>query len=198
MARALLEPLESQYPAVLNAGALAPPPRFVVVLGAGAQEQAGWPITAELTPTSLVRLAEGLRLLRQLGDARLIVSGGSAHGQLATARGYAQAAEALGVAATRLIINDTPLDTRAEIRNIRAEVADAPVLLVTSAAHMPRAMAYCRKYGVRAIAAPTGYLAQPAARWDLLAFLPTSSALQKSETALHEYLGLLSLRWGGP
>jgi uncharacterized SAM-binding protein YcdF (DUF218 family) len=197
---ALVAPLEARYPAVIDAAALDPAPKFVVVLGGGYQRQAGWPITAQLTPTSMVRLAEGLRLWRQLPGARLILSGGAAEpGQVGTARGYALAAAALGVSgAPIIIINDRPLDTRAEIRAVREEVADSPVLLVTSAVHMPRAMAYCSQFGVRAVAAPTGYLTQPGTDWNLAALIPSSLALQKTETALHEYWGLASQRAGGP
>ena len=190
----LLRPLESRYPPVLDAAALRPTPSYVVVLGSGYRPRAGLPVTAALDSTGVVRLTEGLRLLRQLPDARLVVSGGSVRGWPPIARGYALGATALGVPPASLLMLDTARDTGEEIRALRALVGDAVVLVVTSAAHMPRAMALCRTFGVRAIAAPTGNLSGN--RGDAWLPLPSGTALRKSETAWHEYLGLLALQLG--
>ena len=76
-------------------------PAYVVVLGSGYHPRAGLPVTAALDATGVVRLTEGVRLLRQLPDARLVVSGGSVRGWPPIARGYALGAAALGVPAAR-------------------------------------------------------------------------------------------------
>jgi len=60
---------------------------------------------------------------------------------------------------------------------------------------MPRAMALCQRFGVRAIAAPTGNLTGNLEA-DAWLPLPSGTALRKSETAWHEYLGLLALELG--
>ena len=116
----LLLPLESSYPPVLDAAALRPTPSYVVVLGSGYRPRAGLPVTAALDSTGVVRLTEGLRLLRQLPDARLVVSGGSVRGWPPIARGYALGAAALGVPPASLLMIDTPRDTAEEIRALRA------------------------------------------------------------------------------
>ena len=70
------------------------------------------------------------------------------------------------------------------------------VLLVTSALHMPRALATFRGAGIDAIAAPTDFEVWPepnhALRW-----LPDAQALADSTRALKEYLGLWVYRWRG-
>jgi uncharacterized SAM-binding protein YcdF (DUF218 family) len=196
IANSLLRPLEARYHAVLDASALPSAPGYVVVLGSGYHPRNALPVTAALDSVGIVRLTEGLRLLRQLPGAQLILSGGPVRGEPPIARGYALAADALGVPAASMILIDEPPDTGAEIRAIHARVGDAPVLLVTSAAHMPRAMALCRREGLHAIAAPTGNLAAPSGRGGFWLPLPSGASLIKSETAFHEYLGLLALTLG--
>jgi uncharacterized SAM-binding protein YcdF (DUF218 family) len=192
VANTLLRPLETRYPAVLDASALQPAPQYVAVLGSGYFPRVGLPVTAALDAVGVVRLAEGVRLLRQLRDAQLIVSGGPHRHEPAVARGYALAATSLGVPVDSVILLDTPTDTAAEIRALHTRIGAAEVLLVTSAAHMPRAMALARREGLQALPAPTGNLVI-GSTWSVL---PSGTSLRKSETALHEYEGLLALEMG--
>ena len=194
--RVLLHPLETRYTSVLDASLLTPAPRYVVVLGSGYQPRPGLSVTAALGADSIVRLAEGIRLYRQLPGATLIVSGGPMYGNPPIANGYDLAAVALGVPPASVILIDTPRDTGAEIRAIHARIGDEPVLLVTSAAHMPRAMAQCARVGLHAIAAPTGNLTDPTGRAESWLPFPSGASLRKTETAFHEYVGLLALSFG--
>jgi hypothetical protein len=57
---------------------------------------------------------------------------------------------------------------------------------------MPRAMALSHREGLHATAAPTGNLTASSS-WSPL---PSGSSLRDSETALHEYEGLLALAMG--
>ena len=177
----LLRPLEDRYPGITDAHVLVPAPQYIVVLGAGYHPDAGLPVTAALDADAVVRLAEGVILLRQLPQARLIVSGGSVGGNPASARGYARAAEALGVPAGSIEAIDTPRTTEEEIRALSERVHQAPVLLVTSAFHMPRAMAYCALFHVLAIPAPTGNLTRPDDGRSLAALVPSAGGLRKTE-----------------
>lgn len=196
IANGLLRPLETRYSAVLDASALSSAPRYVAVLGSGYSPREALPVTAALDGIGVVRLAEGIRLFRQLPGARLILSGGPVRDQPPVARGYALAAAALGVPAAAVILSDSAGNTGEEIRALRAQVGDATVLLVTSAAHMPRAMALSSREGLHAIAAPTGNLTRAGGPGEFWLALPSGTSLRKSETALHEYEGLLALELG--
>ena len=68
-------------------------------------------------------------------------------------------------------------------------VSDAPVLLVTSASHMPRAMAVFKKSGINVIASTTDVSAGPGILTGIFDFLPSVGALKGVTSAWHEYLG---------
>lgn len=191
---ALLGALERKY-APLAADSM-PQVAHVVVLGSGYEPRDGIPVTAALDPDGLARIVEGVRLLRMIGSARLVVSGGAAPGTGPPAIGYARLARQLGVPEGALIVVDTALDTRSEAMEISALLGDAPFILVTSASHMPRAMLLMRTAGAHPIAAPTAHRVDDnaASSWRML--LPTSDGLRKSEQALHEYLAFAAAAVG--
>jgi uncharacterized SAM-binding protein YcdF (DUF218 family) len=70
-------------------------------------------------------------------------------------------------------------------------------LLVTSAFHMPRALAVFRHAGFNVEPAPTNSYDEPSFEEGVLAILPNVSALQTSSVALKEWLGLLVYRFRG-
>ena len=92
------------------------------------------------------------------------------------------------------------MDTAQEARAVRAALAGTGtarprLVLVTSAAHMPRAMRHFQAVGLDPLPAPTQHLAARASGRRLSDWLPSASKLRKTESALHEYLGLLAWRW---
>ncbi|HSC16277.1 MAG TPA: ElyC/SanA/YdcF family protein [Gammaproteobacteria bacterium] len=191
----LLIPLERQYPAVADDGPV-PPAAFVVVLGSSYRPRSGLPVTAALDREGLARIVEGMRLIRKLPSAKLIVSGGAPVGSVPTAHGYAELARQLGIDEAALVVFDTPLDTTAEARGVAAYVGQEAFLLVTSAYHMPRAMRRMEMFGVRPIPAPTAHLTPLSLDASWRDFLPMSAGVNKSERAAHEYVGLLGLALG--
>ena len=75
------------------------------------------------------------------------------------------------------------------------------VLIVTSAMHMPRALATFKALGINAVPAPTDFrIVQPKedepSHW-LGAVIPSADALSMSTRAFHEYLGWLYYRLRG-
>jgi uncharacterized SAM-binding protein YcdF (DUF218 family) len=196
VANALLKPLETRYRAVVDASRLGSQPRYIAVLGSGYAPRDGLPVTAALDQIGVVRLAEGLRLYRQLPGSVLILSGGPVGPYPPSARGYLLAATALGVPSSSVVVVDAPRNTTAEIRMLHDRIGDAAVLLVTSAAHMPRVMALCARSGLHAVPAPTGQLAGSGSLLNGGTWLPSGTHLRMTEIALHEYLGLLAL-WLG-
>lgn len=98
----------------------------------------------------------------------------------------------LGVPADAVWLEERSRNTR-ENALYTAEILESrgigPVLLVTSALHMPRALATFRAAGVDAIPAPTDFEVMPRPRV-FLDWLPDAEALAASTRALKEYLGL--------
>lgn len=70
------------------------------------------------------------------------------------------------------------------------------VFLVTSALHMPRALATFRAAGLDPVAAATDFEVMPEPA-HLLRWLPDATALSDSSRALKEYLGWWVYRWRG-
>jgi uncharacterized SAM-binding protein YcdF (DUF218 family) len=70
----------------------------------------------------------------------------------------------------------------------------AAVVLVTHAAHMPRAVDAFEKHGVEVYAAPTGRRTGHRGTASVQNWLPSSGALDRSRIALHEILGRIWYR----
>ena len=189
VSNALLTPLEDRYPPLADIRKL-PPVRYIVVLGSSYTPYDGIPITAALGGEALPRIAEGVRLMRQMPGAKLIVSGGPAKNWPPSALGYAEFAGEFGVDAGSIVKLDRSRDTAEEATSVAALVGDSPFILVTSAYHMPRAMRLMQAAGAHPIPAPTGQLVSRQSGFDARRLLPQSASIGKTERALHEYIGL--------
>ena len=162
----------------------------VVVLGAGSDPNVAKPPTGWLPSPGIERLVEGVRLLRLIPGASLVVSGHGRPGEPSAAEAMGRAAESLGVDRSRIVRMDDPRDTAEEIAAIRTLLGDQKIIIVTSAEHMPRAMALAARAGLHAVAAPA-----PVARGDGSQatgwLVPSVAALGDSSAAVHELLGLV-------
>jgi uncharacterized SAM-binding protein YcdF (DUF218 family) len=193
----LVHPLESRYPAIpeLRADEPLPPPlaacRFVVVLGGGNADMPGVSATSELSTSALARLVEGVRLVRLLPGAKLIVSGPGAPLSPTHASVLARAAESLGVEPGRIRLIENAHDTEEESEAVRAIVGAAPVALVTSAWHMPRAAALFRHAGISVVPCPADFIGRsgPVFHWTDLTW--DSESLDRSTMAVREDIGYL-------
>jgi uncharacterized SAM-binding protein YcdF (DUF218 family) len=192
----LLRPLENRYPSIpeLHAGE-APPAalaacRYVVVLGSGHADAPRLAALEKLSTQALGRITEAVRLLRALPAARLIVSGPGEPGRPTHAAVLAAAAESLGVESNRILLITDARDTREESLAVRSIVGTAPVALVTSAWHMPRAQALFLGAGVNSLPCPADYMAKDSGfHWGELSW--DIDSLQRSTWAVHEGLGIL-------
>jgi uncharacterized SAM-binding protein YcdF (DUF218 family) len=190
----LCAPLEHQFPP-LREDQVPAGVGFVVVLGSGYQPHDAVPVTAALDYEGLARVVEGVRLYRRLAVSKLVLSGGAAVGAAGPAEGYGILARALGVEESAIVLLSDPRDTGEEARALVARIGSAPFILVTSATHMPRAIALMRRAGGQPIAAPTAQRVS-SGLIRVLAWLPRTGGLESTASALHEYLGLLALRIG--
>lgn len=198
VSRALLRPLETQYPAQPEFSANQPVSPalarcgYVYVLGGGNGHSPGVAATGLLSTSALSRVVEAVRILRVLPEARLLVSGPKDDdGKSSHAVVLARAAQSLGIAPERIVLIDHARDTEDESRAARRIVGDAPVALVTSAWHMPRAMALCRSAGLDVLACPADFRTHADESFYFDDLLWESESLGKSTWAVRERLGYL-------
>lgn len=197
VSRALLRPLERQYPPIPEfvAGDSLPPQiaacRFVYIFGGGHGLSPGMAATNLLSSNALARTVEAVRILRVLPDAKLVVSGPSTAGRTSHAVILGRAAQTLGVEASRIIHIEDAHDTEDEVNAIKRIAGDSPVAAVTSAWHMPRTMALCRSAGVNAVACPSDYRSHVDDAFQLDDLLWEVEALSRSSVAIRERIGYL-------
>jgi uncharacterized SAM-binding protein YcdF (DUF218 family) len=189
-----LRPLEQEYPPLISTAdsdARMQKVRYIVVLGAGYSSDPALPVTSRVTHTTLSRLAEGIRLHKEIAGSKLILSGGSASSGGTSAEAMAELARSLGVKEQDLILEAESKDTEEEARLLEPIVKKEPFILVTSAYHMKRSVALMKKLGLNPIPASADHLATAEANAQAMDFFPDSRGLMKSERAIHEYLGII-------
>jgi uncharacterized SAM-binding protein YcdF (DUF218 family) len=102
----------------------------------------------------------------------------------------ARIAVLLGVKPEDITLERNSRDTEEEAVLIAKMVGAQKIILVTSAAHMPRSVALFKKHGLQPIPAPADYLVKEAQGLDATRFFPKAGHLGQVESAWHEYLGL--------
>ncbi|MFD1803016.1 envelope biogenesis factor ElyC [Mixta tenebrionis] len=194
VADSLLRPLERQYP-TRNAAANI---RYIVVLGGGYTWNSKWAPSSNLISNSLSRVTEGVRQWRLNPGARLIFTGGAAEtNPVSNAEAAAAVALSLGVPEQDIIRLDWPRDTDDEARAVKKMVGEQAFLLVTSANHMPRAMAFFRHQGLAPLATPANQMAiESALNWWEKA-LPAPLWLSHSDRAVYEGIGTIWQKLNG-
>ncbi len=173
------------------------PVQFIVVLGGGHTPNPDFPVSSQLSDTSMVRLIEGIRMYRKYPGSKLILSGGSVFTPVPNAVIMAGVAQDLGVDEDDIILESESKDTLDEAILIKPLVRDEQFILVTSAAHMPRSMAMFKKQGMNPLPFPAGHMFLPVKNMIPLDVFPDSHHLKKSSRAVHEYLGIIWARLRG-
>jgi uncharacterized SAM-binding protein YcdF (DUF218 family) len=197
VSRSLVRSLETQYAAIPEFRAGQPPPpslaacRYIVVLGGGNGYSPGVPATSELSSSALGRIVEAVRLLRVLPEAKLLVSGPKFDSGPAHAVVLARAAMSLGIDESRILLIDQALDTEDEARMVRERIGNAPLALVTSAWHMPRAMALFYGQGLTPLACPADFITHAIEEPTWNRFLWDARALADCTWAIRERVGYL-------
>ena len=186
-----LRTLEQRYPPLVLPSVPAASGRsdadiHVVVLGSGYSPDARVDLDSRLSQDAVVRLVKGVRLCRKLDGCKLILSGGPP----ASAQTMRSIALSLGIPQQEIILEENSYNTEQEARFIKPTVGTKPFLLVTSASHMPRAMALFRKLGMQPIAAPTDFLAKQGGPAVPDGIYPGSFGLFEAERTVYEYLGM--------
>jgi uncharacterized SAM-binding protein YcdF (DUF218 family) len=166
---------------------------WIVVLAGGHGAAPHLPATSQLSPASLARVVEGVRLHQHLPHSKLVFSGGTVSQGVSSGAIMAAAARELGVNPQHLVVGPLARDTHREAVALRHVIGASPFVLVTSASHMPRSISLFRKAGLHPIASPGDYKVRSAGeqRVRLNHFFPQAGALNDSTSAVHEYLGML-------
>lgn len=165
--------------------------RYIVVLGGGNSNTPGLAAINRLSNSSRGRLAEAIRLLHKLPEAKLVLSGRGETNFPNHAEIAAQAAISLGVDPQRIVRLDMPRDTEEEALAIKALVGSAPFALVTSAWHLPRAMSLMHGLGLNPVPCPADFLGRTPATITWTYFLWDTESITRSTWAIYERLGTL-------
>lgn len=189
LAKNLTYYLEDQYHVVttLNQNV-----RWIVVFSGGLAEIPKAPPNAMLTTVSIDRLVEGVRLYRELPQAKLLLSGGGVTVSTSEATRLAQVVSWFDIPKANVVLETMSTNTASEAKAIKSIVQQEPFYLVTSAVHMPRAIKLCRAQGLHPIAAPTDFSTFWQRGWERT-YIPSSYNLHYLSVALHEVLGNLLL-----
>lgn len=170
----------------------------IVVLGNGHVSDPAIPLTSWQNNIALARTLEGVRLAQAYPQATLVFSGYVAGDTYSNAEVNARMAQSLGIPRSRMRLFENNMDTHDEAVSISRALAGQQVALVTSATHMPRALALYRGQGMAPIPAPTDYTAKVSQQpLPLYSNLPRGRYMMYSEAALHEWIGQLWSRLRG-
>lgn len=193
-ADALLWRLETRFdapppPVAAAAGA-------IVLGGATSSSRLGRPHAEVQLNEAADRLTTILALRAQRPDLPVVFAGGGRFlgpGDAPEAERVRRFLSAVGADPATIVFEGGSRNTFENARNTSALLGGAasgprPWLLVTSAAHMPRAIGAFRAQGVTVAAFPTDYRQLPP-RWSLSAV--NAGRLERMRVALHEYVGLL-------
>ncbi|MFN3952595.1 MAG: YdcF family protein [Thermaurantimonas sp.] len=184
----LMKPLENQYE-TFESLAESDQDAYILVLGGGCNTN-GHSDYERLSEASLRRVAEAIRIGQLYPKTSIVLSGTSWRG-ICDVADYAAVILKKYFPKERINIQYESRDTRQEAEMFKLQFGtQKPVILVTSASHMPRAVRNFKKLGIRVIPAPTDFRIKSGKFW-ISDFLPSAENLKISETALHEFLGLV-------
>lgn len=170
----------------------------IIVLGAGYSDETYLSPNNQLNKHAMMRLAEGIRLQKQIPGSRLITSGLGYRIDLPGAVVMYRTALILGVDSASMDISGRPLTTWSEAdQYVKKFGNERKLVLVTSAVHMPRAMMLFRSKGIDVTPAPADFLVRyPSVKSPWL-WLPAAENIRMLEQAMHEYGGIVWHRAGG-
>jgi uncharacterized SAM-binding protein YcdF (DUF218 family) len=179
----LIETLEKQHP-LFSAADPAAGPSWIVVLTSVCRMDDSRPASSMAGPSSLYRIAEAAALFKLISESEIVVSGDR---QCAEAMRAVLAA--VGVPEAKIITEGGSANTWESAVNVRKLAGERQkMILVTSANHMPRAVASFKKAGLDPIPAPTDYQARN--NYGFLGYLPTLRHLECANLFIYESLGM--------
>jgi uncharacterized SAM-binding protein YcdF (DUF218 family) len=193
----LMRWIETHYAAPVLPERAATHDRLIVVLTAGRLRATADGFESVISEAGWERTWAGVQLWRRIGGTLLFTGAPTPDGRDSAAAGMARVARELGVPEQAILVETASLNTYENFAYSQPliERHGGEVWLVTSARHMPRAVAVARKMGMTPIAYSCDFHAQERIGWRL--WLPSNSGPVMFEQALHELLGMLLYRLRG-
>lgn len=178
-------------------------PINIIVLGAGFSDDPALSSNNRLSLRALGRLIEGVRIYRVCPGksdlkVNLILSGWNGRMRISQAELYRMNAIMLGVDSIDIGMLTDPSNTRMEADEyFRKYGSGKPVILVTDAVHMRRAVKIFSDTGLHVIPAPANFLYKKSSVVNPLRWVPSADNIGLIEIAVHEYAGILWHKAGG-
>jgi uncharacterized SAM-binding protein YcdF (DUF218 family) len=166
----------------------------IMVLGGNTQaNRANWfePYNRS-TATDRIDRAQALYLNGRA--PKILLSGGALEGKVSEAQGMAQVLKHRGLPESALLLENESRNTYENVllsQPLLKQLGNPKVLVVTSALHMPRAMAVFKSQGINAIPAPVAPQIVPPDDYTLYPWLPHTRSLEASRSIIKEYFGLI-------
>ena len=191
LANSLIMHLEQEYPP--HDVRSEDRPGLIVVLASGFDEANNKMLDEE----GWERTYAGVRLWRNVGGTLLFVGGSIRDTGVTAAEFMAVVANDLGVPKANIRVEGKSRNTHQNLLLSRDLISSfgERAWLVTSALHMPRAMAVAGKLGLRLRAYPCDYRGIKKMGWR--AWFPNSGAIEMYSAAIHELIGLSYYRVSG-
>jgi len=192
-ANMLVRQIESRVPAS-EACATSTAGAIVVLSGGLDREPVDEADVGALDADSVRRAVAGIAVWQRNPDATLVFAGGGPYAVHESAL-LQELAKRLGVPAAKIAAEGRSQTTWENAEQVRALTPPLPdrIVLVSSAIHLPRALVAFRAAGFE----PCPYVSDR--RYlppgGIGYFIPQSSALVKSEAAIHELVGEANYRW---
>jgi len=194
----LLRPIEYQYSPLMidSAGSEQdrqvinpnePAIKWIVVLGGGHVSDPNVPLTSQISPGSLVRFTEAVRIYRKLPGSKIVLMGGPVFDPVPEVELTARIAEIMNVNHDDLVLEKMSKDTEEQAKFAKNIVGNDRFILVTSASHMPRSVALFKKVGLNPIPAPTNHHVIESQGLSPGDFFPSTGGIGKAQIAVYEY-----------
>lgn len=164
----------------------------IVVLGGGHGFDERLPANSLLSHNAIGRLVEGIRVHRKLPNSKLVLSGStSTPGKTTQAEMLKKTALLLGVGENSILTQNEPVNTWQEAEVYAKQYGNThPVILVTSATHMPRAMMSFNRFGVEPVPSPTNYRLLGSWKHKWLGW-PSRDNMERFHVGISSYAGMV-------
>ncbi|MEL6494715.1 MAG: YdcF family protein [Cyanobacteria bacterium J06623_7] len=206
VANNLIASLEQRYPALITP----PKAEAIVVLGGATRNNEPPRILPDMNERG-DRLLYAAKLYKDGAAPKILLSGGRISwtgGDSSEAKDMAAILELMGIPRSDLLLEPRSLNTH-ENAVFTKEILQAQninkILLVTSAAHMPRSLAIFRHENIDAIPAPADFIISDrnlvehryTSQSRILSLIPNTRSLDYTTQAMKEYIGTVIYRLKG-